>query len=133
MRKFIPILLLSTIASRSETPHIQRFKVFEYEAFGPQAMVYDLLGMQWWQWLTPGGVEPDNAFDIQVVVYCEGQHSDIEKRFPVDSAAQKDYRYITKNDAIRYLDIHINEDFLTAITQQLKTTKHAIESTIICN
>ena len=48
--------------------------------------------MQWWQRLTPGGVEPDNAFDIQIVVYCEGQRSDIEKRFPVDSAAQKDCR-----------------------------------------
>ena len=52
--------------------------------------------MQWWQWLTLGGVEPDNAFDIKVVVYYEGQQSNIEKRFPVDSAAQKGYRISPK-------------------------------------
>lgn len=95
-------------------------------------MAHELIGMNWWQWLEPGGLEPSDTFDIQVVVYCDGQRSAIEKQLPVDKATQKDYRYITKNDAIDYLNVHISEDLLNEVTQQLKATKRTIESTITC-
>lgn len=133
MRTLILTLLLSTISSCSTTNHIQRHKIFEYAEFGPQAMAHELIGMNWWQWLEPGGFQPNEAFDVKVVVYCAGQGSDVEKQFPVDRATHKDYRYVIKNDAIDYLIKHINEDFIPEVTEKLKATKYLIESAITCD
>lgn len=109
------------------------YTILIYNDFGPQAMAHELIGMDWWQWSEPGGFEPNDTFNIQVVVYCDGSLLDIELRFPVDKTTQKDYRYITKNDAIDYLNNHIKEDLLNEVTQQLKATKQTIDSTITCD
>ena len=128
------LIILPALAGFScSTQQKLDYTILEYNDFGPQAMAHELIGMNWWQWLEPGGFEPSDTFDIQVIVYCDGRLLDIERRFPVDKTTQKDYRYITKNDAIDYLNGHIKEDLSYEVTQQLVATKQTIDSTITCD
>lgn len=127
------IIFLALTSCSCSTQQKLNYTTLKYDNFGPQAMTHELIGMNWRQWLEPGGFQPKDTFDIQVVVYCDGQRLDIEKRFSVDTTTQKDYRYITKNDAIGYLNGHIKEDLLYEVTQQLAATKQTIDSTITCN
>lgn len=131
--KNIALALFLGLLSDCAALHKLTYNEFKYSDFGPQAMAHELLGMNWWQWSEPGGFQPNETFDVKVVVYCAGQRSDIEKRFPVDKATHKDYRYVIKNDAIGYLIKHINEDFIPEVTEKLKTTKYKIESAITCS
>jgi hypothetical protein len=85
------------------------YAVFDYEDFGPQAMAWERLGMQWWQWKSYGDDDPAHKDDIKVVVYAGVPLDEVKKVYPVDEARKKDYRYFAYDDALKYLERHIRE------------------------
>jgi hypothetical protein len=72
-----------------------------YQDFGPQAMSYELLGMEWNQWKSEGHPLPDDV-EVKVVVYRAIDLSQVEKEFPV-LKGKSDYRYLEYSRAILYL------------------------------
>ncbi|MGH1342754.1 MAG: hypothetical protein ACRBN8_14430 [Nannocystales bacterium] len=84
-------------------------KRFEYDAFGPAAMSFGLLGQAWWQWDSEGHAFEKADGTIWVVVH-EGLNGDaLATRFPVIQEAQCDQRYVALEDARAYLREHIDE------------------------
>lgn len=96
-----------------------RYTIFKYEDFGPQAMAYELIGMQWWQ----GDGPAPAVYDIKVVIHRGLALDGIKERYPVTREAATDYRYVTYNDAIAFLDRHIEEDVLPSVTAMLQRTR----------
>jgi hypothetical protein len=59
-----PIIALGLLISASDAAD----HVVPYEAFGPQAIAYKLIGMEWWQWDNHGDSRP-RKYPIKVVIY----------------------------------------------------------------
>jgi hypothetical protein len=71
----------------------KQYAIFDYEDFGPQAMAWETIGMQWWQWDSHGmSSDPNYTYDIKVVVYRDMPLSRIKSLFLVDKAKKKDFR-----------------------------------------
>ena len=83
--------------------------VLEYEDFGVQAMAYDLIGYQWYQWNNHGDPDPDARYDIKVVVYKDMQLRKVKELYPVVKELRQDFRHVEYNRAIYYFDRHIQE------------------------
>jgi len=84
-------------------------KRFEYDAFGPAAMSFELLGQAWWQWDSEGHAFEASGGTIWVVVH-DGLGGDaLATRFPVIQDAQCDQRYVALTDARAYLQDHVDE------------------------
>lgn len=98
-----------------------------YAAFGPQALAYEIIGNQWWQWQNSAGDTPKEHFDIKVIVYRGATPEELLERFPVIEEKRMDARYLKYEDAIRYLDAHITEDALPSLTATLRQTRAKIE------
>lgn len=111
----------------------QAFLVLEYEDFGPQAMAYEMIGMQWWQWQNHGAIDPSTQYDINVVVYRGVPIEEIKTLFPVDRSAHMDFRYVEFEAATTYLDRRISDlgeikkDWAVALQKRLIDTKSKIE------
>ena len=101
------MLAVLLITCCKHTP--SQYVLFNYEDFGPQAMAWETIGMQWWQWDNHGDSDPNSTYDIKVVVYRDISLQKIKSIFPVVEAAKKDYRYIEYNEALKYLDRNISE------------------------
>lgn len=99
--------------------------VLPYGSFGPQAMSYETLGFEWWQWQPHGDSRP-REYDIRVVIYCHASADDMARLYPVDPAAEKDYRYISYRDALTYLDRNISDDVDPSLTDELRETRRQI-------
>jgi hypothetical protein len=76
--------------------------VLAYADFGPQAMAYETLGKQWFQWHSHGSSDPNAVDAIYVVVYRGVSLARIKARYPVVIGAQ-DYRYLDYDAALAYL------------------------------
>ena len=100
--------------------------VMAYEDFGTQVGVYEWLGFGWWQWQSEGGGDPNQHYEIKVVVYRGVSEAEVRRRYPVDPARFLDYRYISYEDAIRHLDELIAEDDVEPLTEQLKSTRERL-------
>jgi hypothetical protein len=96
--------------------------VLPYGSFGPQAMSYEVLGFEWWQWQPHGDSRP-REYDVHVVVYCNSSTDEIARRYPVDRKAERDYRYITYERALIFLDENIQQDVDPALTDELRGTR----------
>lgn len=109
MKKKIHLFMLAVllITCCKHTP--SQYVLFNYEDFGPQAMAWETIGMQWWQWDNHGDSDPNSIYDIKVVVYRDISLKEIQSVFPVVEAAKKDFRYIEYTEAIKYLDRNIDE------------------------
>ncbi|MBI3898981.1 MAG: hypothetical protein HY308_11900 [Gammaproteobacteria bacterium] len=103
----------------------QKTVVLNYEDFGPQAMAYELLGMEWWQWLPHGDSRP-TTYDIKVVVYRNGTLDDVKHQYPTVAEKEQDYRYLAYPEALQYLDKNIKENVLQPVTDKLKLTREKI-------
>ena len=104
---FIPVAALILLAcSHSPKP----YAVFDFEDFGPQAMAWETLGMQWWQWDDHGtSDDPNYRYDIKVVV-CRGiTLAQMQALLPVIESRRQDLRYLEYSDALRYLDGNIGK------------------------
>ena len=125
-----PILLMLCIAlSSCSTGTINskyHYSLFEYEDFGPQAMAYELIGMQVWQWQDFVS-DPDEEFDIRVVVF-EGDRDLFQKKFKTIPAQQLDYRLVSYPDAVQYLNHQIEENIMPVVTERLERTKARLEA-----
>jgi hypothetical protein len=96
------ILLFSKIAWAESA-------VFDYDDFGPQVLAYETIGYQWYQWNDVGGPDPRKFDDIKVVVYWNEPLISIKEKYPVNPKRKKDFRYLTYEAAMRYLDSTISE------------------------
>jgi len=83
-------------------------KVVNYNDFGPQSLIYEKLGMSWWQWQNTGGDEKHD-FDVKVVVFWDQTLGDVKTKYPVNQMKLQDYRYITYREALTLLNSTINE------------------------
>lgn len=73
-----------------------------YDAFGPQVVAHELIGMEWWQWDSHGDSEP-KEYPIKVVVYWNQSLEETKKRYPVIREKEQDYRYVEYEAAKRHL------------------------------
>lgn len=81
--------------------------LLDYSYFGPQAMAYNLIGYQWYQWDNHGYPDPRKRYDIKVIVYKGIYLSKLMQLFPVDKVLLKDYRYLNYQKALNYLENQI--------------------------
>lgn len=101
---FSMVLLFMTTLTACVSKVESNSVVLDYDEFGPSAMSYSLVGYPWWQWLPEGGSNPKARYDIKVVVYKDVPLKRVEAVYPVSENQEKDYRYVTRDDAIQYLD-----------------------------
>ena len=95
----------------------------DYAAFGPQAMAYEIIGKNRWQWLKGKSVSPDQAFDIKVIVYRKTSVAELQERFPLIEEKLMDPRYLKYDVAMEYLDKHIAADASPELTVRLRDTR----------
>ncbi|HUV59856.1 MAG TPA: hypothetical protein VMW09_07060 [Desulfatiglandales bacterium] len=81
----------------------------DYSDFGTQAMCYDLIGYQRYQWNNDGNPDPRKEYNIQVVVYKDIDLVKVKKIYPVSKIMKRDYRYVEHNKALEYLDKQIKQ------------------------
>lgn len=75
--------------------------VLAYDDFGPQALAGTLIGPQWWQWEAGGSWEPEDRFDIRVVVYRGLTAQEVAREYPTVKG-EADYRYVTHDQAMAH-------------------------------
>lgn len=102
--------------------------VMRYEDFGPPSMVYEWIGFDWWQWQPHGDSDPNQHYDIRIVVYRNASLEEVRRKFPVNPAALKDYRYVAYEDAIQHLEQQIEDDVMPTLTEQLRATRTELEA-----
>jgi hypothetical protein len=100
--------------------------ILEYQDFGPQAVAYETIGMEWWQWDSHGASDPYYQYDIKVVVYRNVPLSNVQNVYPVIRESEQDYRYLPYTKAIAYLDNQIQEDLFPELTARLTKTRSLI-------
>ena len=83
--------------------------ILEYEDFGVQSMSYELLGFQWYQWDNHGSSDPDEKYNIRVVVYKNICLEEVRTLYPVNKDSKQDYRYVEYREALNYLDEQIKQ------------------------
>ncbi len=105
MRNIIFIFLILPLfrSARAESA------IFNYDDFGPQVLAYEAIGYQWFQWNDIGDCDPNKIYDIKVVVYWDETVTSIKGKYPVDPKNKKDFRYLTFNSALKYLNSAISE------------------------
>lgn len=84
--------------------------VFDYEDFGPQSAVHELIGSQWYQWKSYGDPDPTNKDKIKVVVYWDESLDEIKAKYPVSPSEKSDYRYLKYSKAVSHLN-RLTENF----------------------
>jgi hypothetical protein len=122
MRLLALVALLLVGCAHTE---VKNMVVLDYNDFGPQAAAYELLGMEWWQWQSHGESRPQK-YDITVVVYKDVPLDSVKQKYPVVEKESKDYRYVTYDDAIHYLDNMIQENLMPDLTTKLNQTKQTL-------
>jgi hypothetical protein len=104
--------------------------VLAYDDLGPQVMADSLIGPEWYSWATPGSFEPEDRFDVHVVVY-EGDRAAIERRYATVKG-HADYRLVRRAEAIKYLDAQLVElkdardEVLVKLRARLESTRTRI-------
>jgi hypothetical protein len=95
--------------------------VLSYQELGPQAAVYELIGMEWYQWNNHGGSDPREVDDVKVVVYRNVSLDKVKEMYPV-VVGKQDYRYLDYETAIKYLSKNEGEPYL----EHLQATKRKV-------
>lgn len=105
-----------------------RVVVLPYGAFGPQVLAYELIGYEWWQWQAHGDSRP-REYAVHVVVYDHATQQEVARRYPVEPKNYRDYRYLTYDRAIRYLDTRIEEEKEDpGLVDELRATRERLRS-----
>ena len=111
--------------------------VFKYADFGPQAIAYELIGFNWYQWNRSGCGEPRKRYDIKIVVYRNINLSKVKELYPI-IVGKIDYRYIEYNEGVNFLNHKIvelthsleddkeNSDLYLSIKNTLEKTRNKI-------
>ncbi|WP_104400874.1 hypothetical protein [Vibrio penaeicida] len=77
--------------------------VMDYNDFGPPSLSGKLLGVEWFQWQSHGDSKPRN-YPVKVVVYEGYELEKVESLYPVNSAKEQDFRYVTFDSAVDFID-----------------------------
>ena len=83
--------------------------ILNYYDFGPQAMSYELIGYEWWQWEPYVDHRPDTRYNVKVIVYRNISLEKIKELYPVIKHIHQDYRYLKYDKAVKYLEDKIEE------------------------
>ncbi len=117
------LLLVSCSIIQTE----KKYVVLNYSDFGPPSLCEGLIGSDWWQWQEHGESRPSN-YDIKVVVYRGYKLKHAQKQYPVIPRRNQDYRYVSYDQAIAFLNDSIEEAMLIQLADKLKETKARIEN-----
>lgn len=124
--KFQPILialfLLAGCAAKRES-HDGTVVVLSYHELGPQVAVHELIGYEWYQWNSHGDSDPNKEADVKVVVYRDIPLEKVKEMYPV-IVGKQDYRYLSYEAAINYLNKNEGEPYLEHLQ---KTKKKIVE------
>lgn len=100
--------------------------VLAYDDFGPQVLAGQLLGPEWWSWEAGGSWEPDDAFDVRVVVFRGRTRAQVATRYPTVKD-RSDYRLVPLRDALRFLDEALADpDVPATLRDRLRRTRTRI-------
>ena len=118
---------LATFSSQSASA------IFDYEDFGPQAAVHEIIGFQWYQWNSHGDSDPNTTDQIKVVVFWGEGLEKIKESYPVVPSKNQDYRYLDYSRAVSHLKALIKEferieqktDILESTLKRLNEIKEA--------
>ena len=102
--------------------------VLPYADFGPQVAAHRVLGMAWWQWENHGDDRRTTPYPIKVVVYAQLTPAEVAAKYPVDQAREQDYRYLSVEAALQYLDAEITENIDPPTTAVLAKTRALIQT-----
>jgi hypothetical protein len=116
--------------------------ILEYPDFGIQAMAYELIGYQWYQWNSHGDPNPDTQYNIKVVVYKDFKLKEVKHLYPIHKDLRWDYRYIEYTKVIEYCNKQLeqieefketdhgkeNHDLYNELMSRLQNTKKQIET-----
>lgn len=114
----LSLILLAACSS----PKQQSSLVLDYDEFGPPSAAFEILGNDWWQWQSHGDSRP-KSYDIKVVVFRNTNQERLEKQYPINQDAEKDFRFIHYDTAIAYLDKMIDENAIATLTEKLELTR----------
>lgn len=126
--KYIITLLASFLLfSCSSIQTNKKYLVLNYSDFGPPSLCEGLIGQDWWQWQDHGDSQP-RKYDIKVVVYRGFKLQDAQKKYPIIPGKKQDYRYVSYDQAIAFLNESIEGGIFIQLVNMLKETKARIES-----
>ncbi len=100
--------------------------VLNYQDFGPQAMAWRNIGMEWWQWQAHGDSDPKTKYNIKVVIYRNITLQKVKSLYPINQDKKQDYRFIEYTETLNYLNRNIQENVISDVTERLKLTKRTI-------
>jgi len=93
--------------------------VLSYSELGPQVLVYELIGYEWYQWNSHGDSDPNTIDDVKVVVYRNIPLEKVKEIYPVIKGKQ-DYRYLDYETAIDYINKNIDKSYLEHLARTKK-------------
>jgi hypothetical protein len=93
--------------------------VFSIDDFGPASLQEGLVGNTWWAWESGGSFAPTDTFDIRVVVFQGRSEQDLVKAYPTIEG-KSDYRFLSRERALQYLDSALAELALPEDQSDLK-------------
>ncbi len=100
----------------------QNTVVLNYSDFGPQVIAGEVIGMEWWQWLSHGEPRPA-VYDIKIVVFQDIPLKEIKRLYPIKPDMQKDYRYLKYEKALDFLNSKIDDNVMEKVTSILEATR----------
>jgi hypothetical protein len=129
--KYFGYLLAALVIFTAHAAYAEdRALVLKYTDFGPPSMASQTIGMDWWQWDNHGDSDPKTKNDIKVVVFRGISLSQVRQTYPVVKSKEQDYRYLSYDTAITYLERNIQDNvrdgFLPKLTERLRKTKAII-------
>lgn len=108
-----------------------RAVVFRYEDFGPESLATPLLGAECYPFGACCCSEPDDRFDVRVVVYT-GPEGDLREKYP-SGPTLGDYRFVPRTAALAHVDAALRDlegagadDGLTGLVARLRATRKTL-------
>lgn len=126
-------IVLTGCAHSSIAP--KQFVELTYADFGPPALAEPLVGNDYWQWQNHGDSRLRH-YPISVIVYRSLTAAEVQRRFPVIREKKQDYRYVTYESAIAFLDEAIKgcemhpEEMPKSLVEKLRQTRNGIETAL---
>lgn len=133
MRHFLRIVLVAVtlviaVAGCSGIRTTDDPFVLPYNSFGPQVAAHRLIGFEWFQWNSSGSSDPNNVEPIFVVVSTKSLMEEAKKRYVVSEQEQSDYRFVTVDAALKYIDDELADaDARLLFGKTLQSTRSKIE------
>lgn len=116
MKTIIASILVLILIGCANLGAGDRQLVLKYSDFGTFSLCEELIGQDWWQWQGHGDSTPRD-YDIKVVVFRNIDISKVKKIYPVIPEKKQDYRYVSYERALEFLEKTINE--LNALEEPL--------------